>query len=276
MESTGRAIGVLCAAFLIAGAIWVGRYSPWAVLSEARVKAAEEKAWEEEKKVLQQYADELKERQKRAELERHDYGRPKIAEKPPFPKAAVDAVEFDMGTMLVDRTTGHKFKLKNVGQAPLILCRGPAPCKTPPPTFPRRQEIAPGGSIDLEITCTPRESTTCFAKSIALWTNDPARPELDLKIYGTVIGQDDPGEWLWAEDERRHKDRRPKIANKPPFPQVSVDATEFDLGSVRGGQTVKHKFTITNAGQAPLILYSANRAVKITPLPPDMPKTPGK
>jgi Protein of unknown function (DUF1573) len=291
MAPLGRAAGVLCAAFVIAAAIWLGRYSPWALLSEARVKADEAAVWEKEKKVLQTYAEDLKERerqrkiawqkqkiawQKQEDLERPESERPKVADKPPFPKLAIDAPIFDMGAMLVDQTTGHKFKIRNVGRAPLIVSRGPAPCKTTPQTFPRRQKVAPGGSIDIQITCTPRESTPCFAKTVRLWTSDPARPDLDLKIYGAVIERDDPDERNWAEDEARHKDRRPKLANKPPFPQVSVDATESALGSVRGGQTVKHKFKITNVGQAPLILYSANRAVKITPLPPDAPNTRAK
>ena len=269
MGPLGRAVGLLSATFVFAGAIWIGRYSQWAVLGEARLKAAEEKAWEERKKVVRRHADDHKERQKREENEELEWQRPKIAEKPPFPRAGIDAVEFDMGTMLVDRTTGHTFKIKNVGQAPLILVWYPTRCKAPTPAFPRRQKIAPGQSIDIELTSTPREAMRYFGKTISFWTNDPARPELDLKIFGTVVERDDPGEWQWAEDEARHKDRRPKIAKKPPFPQVSVGATEFDLGSVRGGQTVKHKFTITNTGQAPLVLFSANPAVKITPLPRD-------
>jgi hypothetical protein len=147
MAPLGRAAGVLCAAFVIAAAIWLGRYSPWALLSEARVKADEAAVWEKEKKVLQTYAEDLKEReqqrkiawqkqivawQKQEELERPEYERPKVADKPPFPKLAIDAPIFDMGAMLVDQTTGHKFKIRNVGRAPLIVSRGPAPCKTTP------------------------------------------------------------------------------------------------------------------------------------------------
>jgi hypothetical protein len=126
MEPLGRAAGVLCATFVIAGAIWVGRYSPWAVLSEARVKPEAEKAWEEEKKVLQAYADDLKARQKREEMRRHEDPRPKISNRPPFPKAVIETNVFDFGEAQVGETLRHKFKITNVGQVPLILYAPPS------------------------------------------------------------------------------------------------------------------------------------------------------
>jgi hypothetical protein len=125
MEPRGRLVAILSGGLILAGAIWVGRYSPWAVLSEARVKVDEEQAWQQRKSVLQRYADDLKERQKRQETRPYEDPRPMIADKPPFPKAAIDATVFDFGTMSVDETGRHKFKIRNIGQAPLIIRRGP-------------------------------------------------------------------------------------------------------------------------------------------------------
>jgi hypothetical protein len=72
----------------------------------------------DEKQVLRPYADE---RQKHEEMELAANRRPEITEgPPPLPMAAIDAVEFDMGTMLVDRTAGHNVRIKN-GQTPLVL-----------------------------------------------------------------------------------------------------------------------------------------------------------
>jgi hypothetical protein len=125
MEPRGRLIAILSGGLILAGAIWVGRYSPWAVLSEARVKTDEEQEWRGRKSILQRYADDLKERQQRQEAHRYDDWRPKIADKPPFPKAAIDATVFDFGTMHVCETGRHKFTIRNTGQAPLIIRRGP-------------------------------------------------------------------------------------------------------------------------------------------------------
>jgi len=125
MPPLARAVGVLCGALVLTAVVWVGRYSPWAVLSEARVKTEEEREWQDRKSILQRYADDLKERQQRQEARRDEDWRPKIADKPPFPKAAVDATVFDFGKMNVDETGKHKFTIRNTGQAPLIIRRGP-------------------------------------------------------------------------------------------------------------------------------------------------------
>ena len=125
MPPLARSVGLLCGACVLTAVVWVGRYSPWFVLSEAQIKTDEEKVWQVRKRVLQRYADDLKERQQRAETRRFEDWRPKIADKPPFPKAAIDATVFDFGTMHVCETGRHKFTIRNIGQAPLIIRRGP-------------------------------------------------------------------------------------------------------------------------------------------------------
>jgi hypothetical protein len=125
MEPRGRLVAILAGSLILAVVVWVGRYSPWAVLSEARVKKDEKQAWQQRKSVLQRYADNLNERQQRQETRRDEDLRPKIADKPPFAKAAVDATVFNFGTMSVCETGRHKFTIRNIGQAPLIIRRGP-------------------------------------------------------------------------------------------------------------------------------------------------------
>jgi hypothetical protein len=125
--------------------------------------------------------------QKQPEIEGLEYRRPKIADKPPFPKLAINDTDFDLGTIHVNKVTGHKFKIWNIGQAPLVLHRGPPHCKASPLNIPQRQEVPPGGSIVIELPCTPREAVPPFAKTVEFWTNDPVRPELDLKIRAKVV-----------------------------------------------------------------------------------------
>ena len=53
---------MVCGCLALAAAVWVSRYSPWAVFREQRARADEELAWQERKKTLQVFADDLKER----------------------------------------------------------------------------------------------------------------------------------------------------------------------------------------------------------------------
>lgn len=202
MGPFGRLLGILSGCLVLAAAVWVGRYSPWAAFREQRAKAAEASARQPAKKSIPLTADELKEldrrqrQQQEDEQERLGYRRPKISAKPPFPKLVADAAVFDLGIMPLDQTSGHKFQIRNEGQAPLVLVLVPPPCKTTFPPISRRQEIAPGRSVEIELTGTPREPTPAFAKTISFWTNDPERPEVNFKVFGRAV------QLLRAEPER--------------------------------------------------------------------------
>jgi hypothetical protein len=169
--------------------VWVGRYSPWAVLSPERLKAEEKQAWKEQKPHLQSIVDDLKEiERRRAENERLEFRRPPIADKPPFPKIFVDRYECDLGVVESEQTVRNTFKITNVGQARLVLVWHPVGCwHRPAPAFPRYQEIKPGNSLDIEITCDLYGEIPNLRKVLSFWTNDPTRPDLDLSIRGTAV-----------------------------------------------------------------------------------------
>ena len=167
-------------------------YSPLATLNQERLKADEEQAWAIQKAQLQQIADDLKDRERRmrqqAEIEQQEREPPKVADKPPFPKVEIDATEFDFGEIPVGKTVTHRFTIKNVGQGPLIIQRvvPDSHCGVGRVSMPRPQ-IPPGGTASVEITFTPRDLTRCFAKSNHVSTNDPSRPEFDVKVHAQVI-----------------------------------------------------------------------------------------
>jgi hypothetical protein len=194
MEPLHRLLGIFCGSVALAALIWVGRYSPLAALNEQRAKAEEARAWEERKPYLQAVADNLKERERRqqhlAAIAWVQDQIPQVADKPPFPKLSADAFVFNLGTLHVDKEFRHKFTIRNSGVAPLILHRGPVGCHRVIPPGPPRRDIPPGGSVELEITGTPREVTPAFAKTSGWRTNDPARRELELKVYGSVIASE--------------------------------------------------------------------------------------
>jgi hypothetical protein len=126
--------------------------------------------------------------QPQAEIDRREWHRPPIADKPPFPKMVVDRDACDLGIFDAEQTVRNTFKITNVGLARLILVWHPVGCwHRPFPTFPHYQEVEPGKSLDIEITSTPHGEIRNFKKVLSFWTNDPTRPDLDLSISGSVV-----------------------------------------------------------------------------------------
>jgi sRNA-binding protein len=128
MPPLARAFALLAGALALMAVAWVGRYSPLATLSRERLKAEEEQARQVTKRRPQQIADDRKEHEKSVATRPHEDA-PKVAGKPPYPKVETDARIFDFGTMDVGETGRHKFTIRNVGKAPLILKLAPAPVK---------------------------------------------------------------------------------------------------------------------------------------------------
>ncbi len=188
MESLRRAISGLCGCLTFAVLVWGTRCAERAANGVEQARAEEGRTWQERKKSLQVFADDLKARerkeQRQAEIERLENQPPKIADKPPFPRLEVDANPFDLGTIPVGKPGSHKFKIKNVGQAPLVIFRPQYGCQWSRPVVPPRQEIPPGASVEIEVRFTLIEPTPAFAKTITILTNDPLHRELVLKMFG--------------------------------------------------------------------------------------------
>jgi hypothetical protein len=67
------------------------------------------------------------------------------------------------------------------------------------------------------------------------------------------------------------------VAPEVPVTTVSFSETTFDFGKIKQGETVKHKFTITNTGPNPLILENVKPSCGCTALEwPKEPIAPGK
>lgn len=66
----------------------------------------------------------------------------------------------------------------------------------------------------------------------------------------------------------------PTAEEKPegPLPAISFAETEFDFGTIREGEVVEHTYTVTNTGEAPLIIQNAQPSCGCTA--PDWTKTP--
>jgi hypothetical protein len=265
LETFRREISVLFGCLVFAGLIWAARSFERRANDPEQARAEEARAWQERKRSLQVIAEDLKDREQRekererrekqlAKIERLEFQPPKIANKPPFPKLEVDANPFDFGTVTVNEPGSHKFKIKNIGQSPLVIYRPLYGSSRP--AAPPRKEIPPGASAEIELNFTPREATSCFAKTTALWTNDPAHPKLELKLFGIVRDPKQPqrnADRAKAEFESQES-LLPKIADEPPFPKIEVDANPYDVGARRVGEMARHAFNVKNVGHAPLVI----------------------
>src|SRR5262245_20541071 len=53
---------------------------------------------------------------------------PPLSETGPYPKTVIDRTEFDFGRMEVGDEESHEFTIRNEGEAPLVLKKGPTTC----------------------------------------------------------------------------------------------------------------------------------------------------
>jgi hypothetical protein len=189
MRPLGVVIGVVIGISALTGTIWLARYSPLAE-KHTRQKMRWEEGTAEAQMALAKQAEleakNAKEDQK--ELKRLAEKRPPIADKPPYPKAKTGERVYEFGSMSIDEEKKHKFHIENRGQAPLLIAKGPTNCKCTISNI-SQSTVLPGGSAEIEMSWTPRETTPTFAKTATIWTNDPELSEIQFKIFGKVVKQ---------------------------------------------------------------------------------------
>ncbi len=107
----------------------------------------------------------------------------------PYPKAVIDEARFEFGAMPLGTTRSHPFIIRNEGDAPLKLEKGPLQCKCTMPAL-KDKEIPPGGQAEILLEWKPVGVQEAFEKEAIIWTNDPANPRISLTIFGDVITDD--------------------------------------------------------------------------------------
>ncbi len=101
------------------------------------------------------------------------------------PRIVVEQEEHDFGDLTHQEQVSHIFRVFNQGDAPLRLHRGPTTCKCTMSTLPE-QDIPPGQGAEIALTSKVIERRGFFSHSATIFTNDPARPVLTLKIIGAI------------------------------------------------------------------------------------------
>jgi hypothetical protein len=174
----------------ISGTIWLGRYSSYADKHERtpfRWEAGTAEAQMAEMAKQSPTAAKAVEEHKN-EIAKLEEQKPPIAKQAPFPKAHDTGHVYDFGSMGVNEEEKHKFTIENKGQGPLLLAKGPTNCKCTISNI-SQSSVPPGGSAEIEMSWTPRETSPTFAKTATIWTNDPELSEIQFKIFGKVVQQ---------------------------------------------------------------------------------------
>lgn len=119
------------------------------------------------------------------EAEDEDSDRPEVVTSGPLPQVVVEEDKFEFGVMEVGQEQIHTFTIRNAGKGKLVLKKGKTSCKC---TISKltKGEVAPGASVDIELSWRPEETSERFRQVAKIFTNDPKKPEFELSITGTV------------------------------------------------------------------------------------------
>lgn len=103
------------------------------------------------------------------------------------PKAVVvNGERYSFGSMDRNQKLAHEFVVRNEGQAPLTLVRGPTSCKCTTSKLVNGQ-VPPGGETRIRLEWNAKTADVSFEQSAQFTTNDPNRPVLHFLIYGKVV-----------------------------------------------------------------------------------------
>ena len=100
-------------------------------------------------------------------------------------KIASEQLVYNFGTIAEsDGMASHVFKVKNEGDAPLVITRITASCGCTRPEW-SKEPIAPGQTADVKITYNPKGRPGPFYKTISIYSNGK-KGSFNLAIKGNV------------------------------------------------------------------------------------------
>ncbi|MFM7143222.1 MAG: DUF1573 domain-containing protein [Alphaproteobacteria bacterium] len=168
----------------------------------------------------------------------------------PTSEAQVDRQVFDFGKVDPGTTVRHQFVLTNVGQHPLDLVKITPGCGC---TYvkPVDRTIWPGHAGILEVALDTRGLTGPQSKAVRVRTNEPGRPEIELRLVGEV-----------AADVKATPDH--VVLGRPGAPlSGSVDVVVLDRSVIVTG--VKSQYGQLELHQAPLAGSPGGVRIVVTP-----------
>jgi hypothetical protein len=97
----------------------------------------------------------------------------------------LDETEYEFGRMEVGEVRTHAFTIRNEGEAPLLLRKGPTTCQC---TLSELEagELAAGQSAKITLQWKPTAQAEHFGKGADIRTNDPQQRTIHLRVLGMV------------------------------------------------------------------------------------------
>lgn len=103
----------------------------------------------------------------------------------PAPKIAIDHPVYDFGTALEGRFVTHTFRVKNAGNANLLLNGLHTSCGCTAAS-PSKERLAPGETADLQVTFDTRFQKGHRVRTITIFSNDPDSRATVVTLQGDV------------------------------------------------------------------------------------------
>lgn len=103
----------------------------------------------------------------------------------PLPAVVAEETFHHFGIMDPAEECAYVFSIRNEGEAPLVLERGPTSCQCTMSVLPGGA-IPPGAEVPVRVASKLDQEEGEFSHSAEIFTNDPARKALTLTIAGTI------------------------------------------------------------------------------------------
>ena len=145
------------------------------------------------------------------------------------PVVAVEEPVFDFGDIFQGDAVTHEFRFRNDGDAPLVIDRVKSSCGCTA-VLAADKTVPPGQSSALTARFDSGRFRGNVQKLIYLYSNDPARPMVQLKVKANVI------------------------------PILDIEPATASFGIINSDETPSMELTVTNRGEVPLRITGVKTA----------------
>lgn len=147
------------------------------------------------------------------------------------PLIASPETSFNWGTINEGESVSHTFVIQNNGNADLLIKNVISTCGCTV-AKPKSNIVQPGGMTEMTVTFDSKGRMGAQTRYVAVQTNDTSNEMFRFVMKGMI--------------------ETPAGSEMGENPQITVENTQHDFGSVTEGDVVTHIFVIKNTGKTPL------------------------
>ncbi len=146
------------------------------------------------------------------------------------PHLTVGQKEFRFGEIFAGEKVDHLFKLRNSGDAPLVVERVKSSCGCTA-AFLSNHSLLPGEEAELQAVFDSRRFQGPVVKTIYVYSNDPLQRVIQLHLRGTVV------------------------------PEIEIKPARVDLGSISPGESGEATVLLINRGRNDIVFSAVTATV---------------